>query len=1064
MYLGASALIVLALLALRVANRGQHADRSTIATALQFNRDIRPILADKCFACHGPDANQRQKDLRLDVRDVAIAARNGVQAIVPGKPSDSELVRRITSSDPAYRMPPPDSQLSLSADEVAVLEAWIAQGAEYQPHWAYLPIQRPQLPAVAQPGWAETPIDQFVLAELERHGISPSAEADPRTLARRLSFDIIGLPPTPEEVDAFVADPRPQAYGEFVDRLLASPHYGERMAMYWLDLVRFADTTGYNEDQHRHVYPYRDYVIHAFNSNVSFDQFTLEQIAGDLLPHRTQTHRIASGYNRLNKVSTENGSQEKEFLATYAADRVRTTAVTWMGATLGCAECHDHKFDPYTAKDFYSFAAFFADIDAEAVPSLNTIELKPEIAVPNQLHTAALLDQLEQQIVQLRSQRDAVADADETRSAFEAELAQWIDAESNPQRPLVSNPPFKLRDWSSPGALVSIDRNRRLRIESPPLNEQRPIVRTLRTGTGDVEFELDMSELHFSDERLHLIQTASWALEQANGPGRLELMVSRPIGDTIALTAHAADTRVVELGKLGEINSLRLRAVWRAAARQWFVDYHVNGELPLKPLLGGPLFNVRSTIPTDTWKETIGVATLTLPDNPAVSADQASRAHLDVRIGFSAVRPHEPLAAPPAEITSIRDIPARERSETQDETLRRYYLSVAPRFAKWNTKINELETRRRLMERSLPRTMVTVARKPRTTRVLPRGNWLDDTGEIVQPGVPAFLPALPSGAPNRLTLARWLVSRKNPLTARVLANRLWKLYFGHGIVATLDDFGTQGARPSHPELLDWLAAELVESGWDIKHMVRLLVTSRAYRQSSVGRPELDTIDPENRLYARQSSFRLDAEMVRDNALAVSGLLTRKIGGPSVKPYQPEHYWDGVSQVIPYSPSAIWKTSTGEDQYRRGLYTYWKRTFLHPSLLAFDAPTREESIAERGRSNTPLQALALLNDPTYVEAARVLAERSSQQGGTSAEQIRWAYRQTLARDADAPIVTVLTKLYDTHLHDYREQPDSAPLIATVGLSAAQWNGSSPELAALTSVCRVLLNLNETIMRY
>ena len=1049
--------------------RGAGRAAASLPEKIQFNRDIRPILADKCFPCHGPDANKREANLRLDVRDSALADRDGVHAIVPGDTAASELVRRISSRDPDYRMPLPSSNRTLTAREITLLTKWVEQGAEYQPHWAYIAVRRPVPPAVKDTAWIENPIDQFVLAQLEDSKLTPSPDADRRTLARRLSFDLIGLPPTPEEVDAFIHDSSPAAYEHLVDRLLASPHYGERMAAYWLDLVRFADTNGYNEDQHRNIYPYRDYVIRAFNDNIPFDQFTVEQLAGDLLPAPTLSQRVASGYNRLNKVSSENGSQEKEFLAKYAADRVRTTAATWMGSTLGCAECHDHKFDPYTAKDFYSFAAFFADIEAAAIPPTGVIAMPPEIAVPP-AEAAATLDELNRKLAELRDQR--AASLAENRGRFETARQEWEQAAPQPSTAVVeAQPPFELREWSSMGSGGVVDASGQLRLTSPQGGGKNGIARSVRPGPGDLEFTLDIAALDFPAASTNVMEALDWTLRDASRARALSVFVHRPFGKAILLQAQIErdDIRTVELGTAADVRAVQLRAIWSASNRQWSVSYGLNGAPPLTPVPGGPILDSASAEPTGEWTESIGVRTAPLdrPANPGSAAAQDSAA-FGASVRGHVIRRHDPLEDPPAEIAAVRAMPRAGRSAMQQRALEEYYESVSPQLADWNGRIARLEVSKRVLEATLPHTLTTVAIEPRVTRVLNRGNWLDESGEVVQPAVPAFLPRLPTDAtPNRLALARWLVSPENPLTARVLVNRLWKLYFGRGIVRTLDDLGAQGARPSHPELLDWLASELVDSGWNVKHVIRLITTSRSYRQSSAERPDLREIDPENQLYARQSSFRLDAEMIRDNALAVSGLLSEVIGGPSVKPYQPEHYWDGVSTVIPGSPAAAWSPSKGPDQYRRGLYTYWKRTFVHPSMLAFDAPTREECVAERTRSSTPLQALVLLNDPSYVEAARVLAERTAHEGGADPEvQIRWAYRQTLAREPETEVLGILRALYDKHLREYRTEPQATQLLVKIGNSPSSMvrDDELSRLAALTSVCRVLLNLNETITRY
>ncbi len=806
---------------------------------VSFNRDIRPILSDNCFACHGPDKNQRKADLRLDTEEEALADRGGYAAIVPGKPDESELYRRISAADAKQRMPPAKFGKKLSQPQIELMRRWIEQGARWQKHWSLLAATRPALPRLKNPSWPENAIDHFVLARLEQEGLKPSAEADKRTLVRRLSFDLTGLPPTPAQVEAFLANPAPRAYEELVDQLLASPHYGERLALYWLDLVRYGDTGGYHSDNHRDIALYRDYVIGALNDNKPFDQFTIEQLAGDLLSGATRLQQIASGYNRLLMTTEEGGAQAKEYLAKYAADRVRNVSTVWLGLTMGCAECHDHKFDPVATKEFYRFAAFFADLKEKAVGRQDQTLLP----TPEQ---AAQLRQLDEQMA--------------------------------------------------------------------------PLQKVLDTPTA----ELDAAQAKWED-------------------------------------------------------LLRIREVRR------------------------------------------------LPRNV-----------IDV------------LLVEPA-----------KRSEAQKQTLASYYRGIAPALESVRKQLADLRRRKAEMTKTMPTTLVSMAVPPRVMRVLPRGNWLDDSGEIVTPGVPASLPplAVQGRRATRLDLARWLTAPDNPLVARVFVNRLWKLLFGQGLVKTLDDFGSQGAWPTHPELLDWLAVEFVDSGWDVKHLIKLMVLSRTYRQASAVSEQLRQRDPYNALLARQARFRLDAEMVRDNALAVSGLLARKVGGPSVKPYQPAGYW-----ALLNFPKREWQKDQGAALYRRGVYTYWCRTFPHPSLVAFDAPSREECTVERPRSNTPLQALVLLNDPIYVEAARALGERILREGGSvTEERIQFAYRQTLCRQAGPEEVKLLASLYGQHLRQYQADGPAADALLQVGDKPVSRELDRPELAAWTSVGRVLLNLHETITR-
>jgi len=767
---------------------------------IDFAREIRPILSDKCFFCHGPDPAHREAELRLDTRDGLFADRGGYAPVVPGKPGESELIARITSDDESAKMPPPESHKELDPAQIELLTRWVEQGAEWKAHWAYEPLVRSMLPDIADPARSDGPVDRFLLSRLEREGLHPSPEADRVTLLRRLTFDLLGLPPTPEEVDAFLGDRSSDAYDRLVDRLLASPHFGERMAVHWLDLVRYADTVGYHGDQEHQIAPYRDYVVKSFNENLPFDRFTREQLAGDLLPDPTIRQRIATGYNRVLQTTHEGGAQDKEYLAKYSADRVRNASSVWLGATLGCAECHDHKYDPFTQEDFYRFAAFFADV---------------------------------------------------------TETGTFRDAKG----PLDASPtqrPPEIRVWNLP----------------------------------------QYGRLQAIDHRSH------------------------------------------------ELSALR-----------------------------------------------------------------------------STSEPGDTLAAVESELA---------------------------RFAE----------KRSAIEKQFPLCMVTIAKEPRPIRVLPRGDWMDESRDPVDPAVPAFLPGVTKDERlTRLDLANWLASDDNPLTARVFVNRVWKLFFGKGLSGNLDDLGAQGEPPVHPELLDWLAVEFRDSGWDVKHLIRLIVTSRAYRQSSLESPELRRRDPQNRLVARQSRFRLPAEFVRDNALAVSGLLVPHLGGPSARPYQPAGYYKFLNfPTREYRPDEDW------NQYRRGVYTHWQRQFVQPMLRAFDAPSREECTAERPISNTPLAALALLNDPTFVEAARVLAARTLAEGGTATDdRLRWAWRQVVSHEPSSEELTLLRSLLEQDRAEYAVDPAAADALLSIGLAPLPEGVDHVELAAWTGACRALLNLNEAATR-
>lgn len=758
--------------------------------AVDYVQDIKPILSNSCYTCHGPDEETREADLRFDARDSAVSS-----AIVPGDAAASEMIARITSNDPEVHMPPPESpRAKLTSDQIHLLRRWIDQGANYQRHWAYDPPKRPPVPEVQAENrsWIANPIDSFIAARLHREGLSPSPAADARTQLRRLYFDVIGLPPAPSVVEAYSDQLSSRStYRTLVNRLLSSDAFGERMAAYWLDVVRYGDSVGIHGDQVVSMSPYRDYVLQAFNENMPYDQFLTEQIAGDLLPNATLYQKVASAFNRMHMITSEGGAQPKEYLAIYAADRVRNTAAALLGTTLGCAQCHDHKFDPFSSMEFYQFASFFADLKETGV--YGGSNWFPKLQVPEPGQTERL-----------------------------AELAALMDAA-----------------------------------------EQK--------------------------------------------------------------------------------------------------------------------------VPTDAEK-----------DDPKKKA------------------------------------------------------------------FEEAKKRKEEFERTIPTVLVSQSVKPREMRLLRRGNWQDDSGPVVQPGLPATLNidaiALTTDRLTRRDLARWLTHPENPLVARVFVNRLWKLMMGEGIVTSLDDFGSQGTVPSHPQLLDWLAVEFIESGWDIKHIVRLIVSSHTYRQSSAASPEAREIDPGNRLFARQNRFRLDAETIRDNALKVSGLLVDRVGGKSVRPYQPAGYYAHLN-----FPRRTYQHSKGDDLYRRSLYTHWQRTFVHPSLMAFDAPSREECTVQRPRSNTPLQSLVLFNDPIYVEAARKLAERALLAHDNKEDRLNQMFDFVLQRSATNEEQRVLLEIYDKHLNRYSEDESAATQIGRNGEAPVSEDVDIVELAAWTSVGRVILSLHETITR-
>ncbi len=990
------------------------------AEKLQFDRDVLPILSDKCFACHGPDPAVRQANLRLDTKEGAFSAPSGYPIIVPGEPENSELVLRITHENIDQRMPPQISNRQPTQKDIDTLIQWIAEGAEWEEHWVYSLPERVEPPTVENTGWVRNPIDAFILGRLEAEDLTPSAEADKRTLIRRLSFDLTGLLPTPAEVEKFLGDENPDAYQSLVNRLLSEPQYGEQMAMYWLDLVRYADTSGYHADENVSIWPYRDYVIKAFNDNMPFDQFTVENLAGDLLPNPTPAQKVAVGYNRLNQTTSEGGAQAKEYLAIYAADRVRTTASVWLGATLGCAQCHDHKFDPYTAKDFYSFAAFFADVEGPGVyPGRSKWE--PVVLLPTSTQKSVLQD-IDDELAKLQQVFKT------SSPALEAEQTEW------------ENEVLSLLEATEPSDFAWVD------------DAQANGGRTEGTWEFVGKNEAPVfSKLYSRKQTAETGKTVQHAFRGANR--KFTVATGDRLFAYIWLDPESPPETVMLQWNDGTWDH---RAFWGEDKINFG---EIGSDTPAhKPM--GPLPAVGEWVRLEVDPADVGLEPESVLNGIAF-VQFGGTAYWDIA-GVATTRGSAVKHTHTEQVIAAIQVDASVRTTHQREQIAAEYRRITPALDGIRNQIADLQKQKDELEAQIPYSLTTVSTLPRTTRVLPRGNWMDDSGEMVEPMIPAFLGDLgiKNRRPTRLELAQWIASKDNPLTARTFVNRLWALYFGTGLSRVLDDLGAQGESPTHPELLDWLAVEFVESGWNVKHIVKLLVTSNTYRQASKSNEVLEEKDAYNRLLARQSRWRLDAEAVRDNALMLSGLLIPKIGGPSVRPYQPTGYYANLN-----FPKRVYVHDTGENQYRRGLYTHWQRTFLHPSMMAFDAPSRQECTAERATSNTPMQALTLLNDPSYVEAARVFAERIIQEGGESvAERINWAYQWTLSRMPQPKELEIITSLYEKHQVEYTADLDAANALVSTG-EAPMTEGVAPdELAAWTSVARVILNLHETIMRY
>jgi hypothetical protein len=999
---------------------------------LSFNRDIRPILSENCFQCHGPDANHRKADLRLDVREVAVEAG----AFVPGKPEESDAIRRIFSDDADEQMPPASSRRALTAAQKQVLRRWVREGAGYEPHWAYVPPVRPPAPALRRLPAATNPIDAFIGATLERANLMPAPEADRRALIRRLSLDLTGLPPAPDEVEAFVASPDPRAYEQVVRRYLASPHFGERMAVPWLDLVRYADTIGFHNDVPIRVWPYRDYVIAAFNRNLPFDQFTREQLAGDLLPGSTADQRVGSGYNRLHRISGEGGIQDKEYFAKYSADRVRTTATVWLGSTLACAECHDHKFDPFTQRDFYRFAAIFADLKEKGAYNLSggfTRENLTEETIFRDPGDEAQLTGLGAEVTRLEAELKAVTDQqlapgravweEATRGHDEAGRLAWKTLRPS-RAESTAGTPLSIEDDDSvlAGGVNPVHETYVVTLPAPA----DPVTALRLEAVADPRFPGDevsragsaffLAEVEVSGRR---------AGETAFTP--LALAVARTNGSTEP--GHPA-VAAIDGDPLTSVSFVRKR----------------GGGLVLElaaPWAGGPS----------------GVLTVRLRHSPLHPYQHVGRFRL---AAHALPQPDAGLEGLPEKVLEAVRLPAEQRKPAQVRDVAAYYRGVAPELAGRRDRLARATLVRDRLLAELPSMPVSRSVEPRPIRVLPRGNWMDDSGEVVEPGVPAFFRQITprdGGRVSRLDFAEWLVAPDNPLTARTFVNRLWRLYFGAGLSRTLEDLGSQGEWPTHPELLDWLAVEFRESGWNVKRLIELIVTSRTYRQSATGAVAAEERDPENRLLARQGRFRLDAEFVRDNALAISGLLVADVGGPSARPYQPAGYYAPLN-----FPRREYVPDTGPGLHRRGVYTHWQRTFLLPSFIAFDAPAREECTANRSPSNTPLQALVLLNDPTYVEAARVLAAKALREGGASEPaRLQWMFARAVARPAAEAEVGLLAGLLDRQRRRYADDLAAARGLVSTGASPVPADLPPAEFAAWTTVARAVLNLHETITR-
>ncbi len=1058
-------------------------------SAIDFNRDIRPLLSNRCIACHGPDEEERKAGLRLDTAKGATADLGGYVAITPGDPGSSEVLWRITSTDDEDVMPPPGKGDRFTPDEAALIRRWIVEGAEYDVHWSYAPPVKVPPPAVTNPAWPVTPIDRFLLARMEDEGLSPSPEASRRTLARRVALDLTGLPPSWDEIQRFVHDERPDAYDRYVDAQLAKPAFGEHWANLWLDQARYADSSGYPSDKSREIWSYRDWVIEALNQNMPFDRFTIEQIAGDLLPEPTDAQYIATAFHRNTMTQNEGGTSDEEFRVAAVVDRVNTTMEVWMGTTMACAQCHTHKYDPITHEEYFRFYAILnqtADADrADESPVYRFFTRDQQ----------RRRDNLQREIDDLhaifRSPDPAIFDA---LPAWDAALPLrhgWNAQPNATAKPapdgLALTTPFppgpleglRLSATSTNGAATEDLDFAQTLVEFVP-DETKPLTATrfrVEVISDHYHFlNLAEVEIYSGTANIARLGKAKQISTNPGKPGPEKVIDGDP--DSFSTTGGGTETqwwqvtfdtarpvdRIAFRKKRGAyLDGVRLllfdendEVIWKTEIEKNPRDlerFSLSGRrvLPIQSVVAHPDRPEWTLIAGDRFEaERPGHLRLLLP---AAGAFALETSHAP---GFDRLR------AIPSPVLAILSIDPDRRSPDQTASLRDFYArQIAPellaerkRLADRNKKLAAIKPASVPIMEELPES------KQRVTRIQLRGNWLD-LGDEVEPGVPAAFHPLPDDRPaDRLALAEWLVSRDNPLTARVTVNRFWAAIFGTGIVSSSEEFGSQGDLPFHPELLDWLAVDFMEHGWDVKRLLKQFVLSRAYRQESGTPPALNERDPENRFLARGPRFRPTGEQLRDQALAVSGLLSRKMGGPGVRPMAPN-----LGLKTAFGRQNDWKTSEGEDRHRRSVYTELRRNNPYASFATLDAPNREVCTVSRGRTNTPLQAFVTLNDPVFVETNQALARRilDERPDASFEDRLRHAYHLTLARDPREHEVQALRALFDETLSHFLNHPDEAEPMATDPLGPAAEDASLPELATWTTLNNVLTNLDEFLMR-
>ncbi|WP_037247817.1 PSD1 and planctomycete cytochrome C domain-containing protein [Rhodopirellula baltica] len=1004
---------------------------STNAIAIDFNRDVRPILSENCFHCHGPDAESREADLRLDTQTGSRRELSGSPAVVPNEPDQSGLIERIFSDDPDSLMPPPESKRKLSAHQKSILKSWIAEGGDYEQHWAFIAPTQPSVPGIDQATSSSHPVDRFIWNRLHERGLEPSRAADRRTLIRRVSLDLTGLPPTPEQVNSFVHDSDLNAYERLVDRLLASEQFGERWARPWLDLARYADSNGFQADQLRDSWAYRDWVINALNDDMPFDQFTIEQLAGDLLPNATIDQKIASGFHRTVPCNVEAGVHPEENRVNQVIDRVNATATAWLGMTIECAQCHDHKYDPVSQKEYYKLFAFFNNTPMEVEnPSGKGVSFDfwgPKMDLPLPPDQASNRSRLQAEIASLEAKRNAVLEAGD----FENWTQQLSIALDN-------QPEFKTLSIAS----VSSTGDEEMKI----LDDQSVLF------TGKLP-DKTVYEIHCDEIPADVI---GWKIEAlthpslpGTGPGR---------GDAVRSNFILSEFEVEIVSKEGSpTQRLDLHSASADYSQPaWNVANAIDGDLKTG-------WAIASKFQQSHWAQFL------LQTPLRQSEDSTLRFRLEQRYGrgrtigrvrLSALCGNPLAINVPEQVAKAAKKPAKDRSPSDFATLESHFEKTNPKARALQRKIQKLTKQ---LESTQPATTLVMVEmeEPRETFVMQRGNYLSP-GDRVSPGTPMALHQMNGDLPmNRLGLARWLVDPANPLTARVTVNRWWAQLFGQGIVDTLEDFGTQSSPPTHPDLLDWLAVELVESGWSMKHVLKTIVMSETYQQDSKVRADLIEADPANKWYARGPRFRMSAEMIRDNALAVSGLLSAKMHGPPIMPHQPTGIWRQVGRNEPK-----WIAATDQDRYRRGVYVVWRRAAPYPSFVNFDGPDRSSCVVGRPRTNTPLQALTLLNDPAYVEMALALANRilCEHPDGSDSDRLSAAFEIVLSRrPAPQESARLMTFLDERKQHIHSNPQLARSLVQEQSFPNHTVYPSTEELGAWFYVANVLLNLDETITK-